>query len=861
MIKTTLVDRRNIDVLLPTILNLVRNTPFVGLDCETQDDARHAGLNALMNVDEDTRKKAGNKRLVFDMRRTVVTGFSVYPEGHTEAYYFNLAHADVENQLRFDEVRCLFENRKGFWLAHNAPYEITCFALALEIPLTNVICTMQLSVTAFGDDNYNTDAFALLPLGAMEKWRRIFYIGSEADKEDAISKICAKESDAAHSYNGWIDQIAYGHGLKNLVQKFFNYRMTTFEEVMGDAAHMGQLTGEQVASYGAEDAYWVVPLFRQLMEYVSAHSPRALDTFFSQENPMIEVFSELQRGGMRVNLPAIERRRDEERANYANLLRDLRTALRECGSFGGEPVPALLAKEKWYANNRNKYLGLWQWFIELEDEEDDFEECRRVSAAVPNAWATELGKAKGVFSIQHYMPQRVLLYDMLRLKVIYDQGKIQSDGEARAKMKGANPNADAVLDILQAMASLDTRMKLYLTPYTQLTDPETNRLYPTVNCLLNTRRLAASTPNPMQLAKRGESTYVRGFFLGDTDEHLIVSLDWSAIELVIIGELSGDPQFAKAFGQVPHEDLHAGAAVSVLQVDIPGLTEEMFDAIKTFEHADDFAREYSLNEKEKLRLFTNLKGEALSPFKVKGYWRTEIGKGSNFNYWYSGFLTTVGERMGWDLDKTALATDKYRERFSVAEDWRVEQIHQLQLEGFVELPDGQRRFRYEATPEWRQQFLAKWSVDDIIADPVGQLVRRISRRANNQGINALVQGTCGTLMKRSILRMREKLKDFDARFLIPIHDEKVYSVHHSVVPEFVEVCRNVMIDHEDLFPTLKLDATPAVGRTFEPWHKDKAPFGQIELFEPPVEIVGEELAGKRLTKDQMEIVVDYLMNS
>lgn len=51
----------------------------------------------------------------------------------------------------------------------------------------------------------------------------------------------------------------------------------------------------------------------------------------------------------------------------------------------------------------------------------------------------------------------------------------------------------------------------------------------------------------MQLAKRGESTYVRGFFEGDDDEHLVMSRDWSAIELAIIGELSQDPTFINAY--------------------------------------------------------------------------------------------------------------------------------------------------------------------------------------------------------------------------------------------------------------------------------------------------------------------------
>mgnify|MGYP001810047685 CR=1 FL=1 len=242
MLPTILIDRRNVAEYLPKLIEVVRTTPFVGLDCETQDDGRHAGLNALMKVNEETRKKSKAKRLVFDMRRTVMTGFSIYPEGHEASYYFNLAHADIGNRLSFEELAPLFE-RDGFWLSHNAPYEKICFQLCHGLELKNLVCTLQLSVTAFGDDNYDIRTFNATSLGALSKWHRLFHVGTPGQKEDAINKILAKESDADHSYNGWVKSIAYGHGLKQLVKRLFNHDMITFDEVMGEAAHMGQLTG------------------------------------------------------------------------------------------------------------------------------------------------------------------------------------------------------------------------------------------------------------------------------------------------------------------------------------------------------------------------------------------------------------------------------------------------------------------------------------------------------------------------------------------------------------------------------------------------------------------------------------------
>lgn len=884
MIKTLLIDRRNFDAELPRLLEVMRSTQFIGIDVETQDDARHDGLNILMKVNEDTRAKAGNTKLVFDIRRTVMTGFSLFPEGTAEAWYFNLGHADVENRLTWDEVQPILDARpaNGFWVSHNAPFELTMFASCHGYQLTNIICTLQLSVTAFGDDNYDIDYFKIAGLQGLEKWPLILLreslkgeLPDEEDKrfsreiEDIIGKITSKESDADHSYNGYAYGLAYGHGLKQLVRSLFGVTMSSFKETLGDNAHMGMLTGDQVASYGADDAYWVIPLFRKLLEMVAKNSPNVLETFFTQENPMVEVYSELWRGGMCVYLDNITARREVERKNYANLLRSLRAAMRGLPDFPADPHPELLRREKWFPGGWAKYRSLLKSWVEMDDHDDDFEECFRVSSAVGNAWADEKKRVqpKNRLSIQHYMPQRVLLYDWMRCKLMFDMGKIQSDGECRGKIKSwlekndPNPYKLQVIDCLNQMAGVDQRMKLYLTPYVHLTDPETGRMYPTVNSMLNTRRLAASTPNPMQLAKRGESTYVRGFFKADSDAHLIVSLDWSAIELVIVGELSKDPEFKKAFGQLPHEDLHTGATASVLGVDMPWITEEHLHGLRRFNKWGDFFDNYSIAPDTATRLITNLNGELIGePGKARSYWRTEVGKAANFNYWFSGWLHTIGQKMGWSMQQTGTATELYRNRFAVAEEWRLETIEHARTHGWVELPDGHRRFRYEATFEWFDQFKAKWPQDPALDPIVHEITRRIQKRAFNQSVNALVQGTCATIMKRSILRMREKIKELglDARFMIPIHDEKVYSVHWSIVPEFIRICREVMISHKDIFPTLMLEATPAVGVTFEPWNAKKAPIGQIEIFEPPAELVGETRAGKPLNDDGIREIVDYL---
>src|SRR3546814_19345933 len=96
-------------------------------------------------------------------------------------------------------------------------------------------------------------------------------------------------------------------------------------------------------------------------------------------------------------------------------------------------------------------------------------------------------------------------------------------------------------------------------------DPETSRVYPSVSSKLATRRLAASLPNPMQLAKQGNSTYTRSFYLADDADHLVVSADWSSVELVLIGDFSDDTGSKEVLGPLPycsHHSVHAAARLT-----------------------------------------------------------------------------------------------------------------------------------------------------------------------------------------------------------------------------------------------------------------------------------------------------------
>lgn len=873
---------------------------FCGLDCETQDRNRHAGLEAFNN----------KTRHVFDHRRTIMTGFSVYPKGGDTAYYFNLAHADAENRLPAQIVPEVINMRpEGVqWLAHNAPFEITMFRQCHAVFLTDIICTMQMAVSDHGPDEYDPQVFfdtklpikAIVPdilraFGTYDRQKQGKNLNP--DQQFVLGQFISKESKSAFSYNGFVKSIAYGYSLKVLAKSMLGVTMTTYDEVLASAGaeDMADLTGEQVVAYGADDAYYVVPLFDRMVQKMMQENPAALTTFFEQENPMIHVYADVWTQGLRINQDEVFERQALERQKYADILRQFKRALGELLPFDEEPSADLVKwQEKWYVkgekeNWRALRQRLVDW-IESPDCDDDFEQCFQISNPIGNAWAEEKGmrvpKSAGKLNLTHYYQMRLILHDLLGHKLVRISGDITTDKDARARMSLTYAGNDYrkldVLNLINQLSQTEQVMKLYLTPYSQLMDPETNCLYSVISSMLASRRLGARFPNPMQLAKRGESQYVRGFYLADEDDHLVISSDWSSVELVEIGEFSGDPEFAEVFGQVPYGDLHSGATVDCLKV----------DPRYSWLNEDEFMSELKRGRNPMNRELLDFNGKEMPPAKWVKFMRTEIGKGSNFNYWYSGALSTIAEKLGWDSSTHWAAVDRYRERFSVAEEWRLNVINEIVQRGFITLPDGHRRVRVEATDAWFTVMRRKFA--EVCADPAVMnfadlALPKIQTRAKNQAVNSMIQGSCATLAKRSVQNIRAKV-DLDgvrfvnqfsdaekrtamdmvrmrrnnqglARFMLPIHDELLFSVHRDYAAEFIPILREGMCNHPEIIRNLPLQCNVAVGRTFKPFDERNPAFSQIEFDEAPVipGIIGEEWDGKALPEDMYAEVIDWMM--
>lgn len=881
-----LVDARNVSFFLPYLIEKVKNAPFCGFDIETHNGNAREGIKKFNSLGKN----------VFDIRHTVITGFSLYPEGDPSVYYINLNQRDIENRIPYATIYPLLEEmQKHTLIIHNAQFEKVMMRSTYGYEIPNYIDTLQMAVSAYSPDSYDFSKFCAAPLGEMTKLLPIIsrafemWDGSQElnpQQAELVGQICGKSSEAAHSYNGFVKSIAIGYGLKQAIESFFGYRMEHYDECLAkseyarkrelvlhdkkykhlasyfqEEPHMGHLTGEEVVSYGSDDAYCCVQLYKALYQFMQENCPDSINTFFTQENRMANIFTNIQTGGLRINLDAVYKKREEERLNAAQALRSIKKLFKELLPFPEQPNETLMKSEVWYQKNWQKYRQQIIDFANAPDYDDSPEgvmkQLLQVNGGITKSYMEDINLKdhKGIINLVHYMPSRTIYYDLMGHKVIKNKGKIQSGKDTRGKMlenyEKESPEAQ-LLQYMNKLTSVDQICKLYLNPYLYLTDPETGKVYPSISSDLATRRMSMSNPNAQQIGKRGDAVYVRGFYLPDNPENqVIMSADWSSIELVIPGELSQDPEFVRCFKQIPYDDIHTSATAAML-----GISVEDFKAIK---HLPEGTTEY-----KGLKLL-NSKGEQLEPAKFYKWARTEIGKRSNFGYWYSGSLSTTAEALEWDSETMWEKVEIYRNRFPVAEQWRLNTINEAIQNGYLDLPDGHRRYRFEATDMWadimRQKFLDTYDSEGV-RNFLRKFIKLTQTRAKNQAVNSKIQGTAAALAKKAMWNLQQEIEKRwtpdEVRIMFPVHDEIVTSVRVDHVLEYRDLVKKVMCTQPWLFKTCLLNASVSMGRTFEPFDAHKAPLGQVELDEAPkVDWLPEKYWDKPLDDEGIQRVLDF----
>jgi DNA polymerase-1 len=174
-------------------------------------------------------------------------------------------------------------------------------------------------------------------------------------------------------------------------------------------------------------------------------------------------------------------------------------------------------------------------------------------------------------------------------EVLFDRMKIPYPGK---KMKSGQYSTDE--EILSELAPQypvcadilehRTLMKLkstYVDALPTMINPKTGRVHSQFNqTIAATGRLSSQNPNLQNIPIRtAEGREVRKAFIPRDDDHVLLSADYSQIELRLIAEISGDEAMLDAFQK--NLDIHTATAARVYGVPIESVTSDQRRAAKT----------------------------------------------------------------------------------------------------------------------------------------------------------------------------------------------------------------------------------------------------------------------------------------
>ena len=150
-------------------------------------------------------------------------------------------------------------------------------------------------------------------------------------------------------------------------------------------------------------------------------------------------------------------------------------------------------------------------------------------------------------------------------------GQFSTNEEVLSKMAKEHPIAERLLEYREIAKLKST----YVDALPNLIHPKTGRIHTTFNqTIAATGRLSSIGPNLQNIPIRSErGQQVRKAFIGRDSDHLIISADYSQIELRLIAEIAREEAMIEAFRK--GVDIHQATAAKVYGVELDEVTKQM----------------------------------------------------------------------------------------------------------------------------------------------------------------------------------------------------------------------------------------------------------------------------------------------
>ena len=238
-----------------------------------------------------------------------------------------------------------------------------------------------------------------------------------------------------------------------------------------------------------------------------------------------------------------------------------------------------------------------------------------------------------------------ILFDKLLLpKTRKTKQGYSTDAQAIEALRGVHP----IIDLILKWRELTKLKSTYIDALPAAVDPRDQRIHTTFDqAVAATGRLSSTNPNLQNIPVRSElGGQVRRAFLARDigPDPILLSADYSQIELRIAAHVSQDPLLIQSFAE--DEDIHAATAAAVFNVPIDEVTRLQRNRAKVF----------------------------------------------NFGVLYGLSEFGLAAREGISREEAAAFIKRYFEKYAAVKQWRDDVVNECRLNGYAETLAGRRRY-------------------------------------------------------------------------------------------------------------------------------------------------------------------------
>ncbi|HEY9735859.1 MAG TPA: DNA polymerase I [Trichocoleus sp.] len=324
-----------------------------------------------------------------------------------------------------------------------------------------------------------------------------------------------------------------------------------------------------------------------------------------------------------------------------------------------------------------------------------------------------------------------------------------TDAAVLEKLQGDHP----VVDLVVEHRTLSKLKSTYVDALPTLMRGDSQRVHTDFNqAVTTTGRLSSSNPNLQNIPIRTAfSRQIRAGFVPEPG-WLLVSADYSQIELRILAHLTGEPVLVETYNN--NEDVHA-------------LTARLL-----FEKEDISSEE------------------------------RRLGKVINFGVIYGMGASRFAREAGVKRNDAKTFIDRYYERYPKVFEYLQQMQRDAIAHGYVTTIKGRRRYFNFGSNSLREL---------LGTDPKEIDLDRITPNGYDAGLlraaaNAPIQGSSADIIKIAMIRLHDLLQGYKTRLLLQVHDELVFEVPPEEWDELQLKIPEVMETAVDLKVPLKVEA-------------------------------------------------------